>query len=120
MYGAIVNKESVCEGYAKAFKYLMDQVGIESIVIIGDAKDSNGNTQNHAWNYVNLNNTWYAVDSTWDDPVLIGGGTLTKKYKYKYFLKGSTTMSKDHTESYTFVDNGKVYIHPTLSEKDYK
>lgn len=119
MYGAIVNKESVCEGYAKAFKYLMDQVGIESIVIIGEATDSKGNTQNHAWNYVNFNNTWYAVDTTWDDPVLIGGGTLTKKYKYKYFLKGSITMSKDHTESYTFVDDGKVYTHPTLSETDY-
>lgn len=119
IYGAIVNKEAVCEGYAKAFKYLMDQVGIESIVIIGDATDSQGNTQNHAWNYVNLDNTWYAVDSTWDDPLLIGGGRLTKKLKYKYFLKGSVTMGKDHTESYTFIENGRVYTHPTLSQTDY-
>jgi len=120
MYGAIVNEEAVCEGYAKAFKYLMNQVGVESIVVIGEATDSDGNTQNHAWNYVELNNTWYAADATWDDPILIGGGRLSKKHKYKYFLKGSVTMREDHTESYTFVENGKVYTHPTLSTSDYK
>lgn len=119
MYGALVNKEAVCEGYAKAFQYLMNQIGIESVIIIGEATDSKENTQNHAWNYVNLNNIWYAVDVTWDDPVLIGGISFSKKYKYKYFLKGSATMSKDHIESYTFVNNGKKYTHPTLSVTDY-
>lgn len=119
MYGTLVNKESVCEGYAKAFKYLMDQIGIDSIVVIGKATDSNGNTQNHAWNYVYLNNAWYAVDVTWDDPILIGGGFLSPRLKYKYFLKGSRTMSVDHVESYTFVENGKVYTHPTLTPIDY-
>ena len=119
MYGALVNKEAVCEGYAKAFQYLMQQIGIESVIIIGSATDSDENIQNHAWNYVKLNNTWYAVDVTWDDPVLIGGGILTKRYRYKYFLKGSETMSKDHVESYTFVDDGKVYTLPTLSVTDY-
>lgn len=119
MYGALVKKEAVCEGYAKAFQYLMNQIGIESVIIIGEATDSKENTQNHAWNYVKLNNTWYAIDVTWDDPLLIGGGSLGKKYKYKYFLKGSVTMNEDHIESYTFVDNGKVYTHPTLSVTDY-
>ena len=120
MYGALVNKESVCEGYAKAFKYLMNQIGVESVLIIGTATDSNGNTQSHAWNYVNFNNNWYAIDVTWDDPILIGGGKLSKKNRYKYFLKGSTTMNKDHTESFTFVENGKVYEHPVLSSNDYE
>ncbi len=119
MYGALVNKEAVCEGYAKAFKYLMDQIGVESIVVIGSATDSKGKSQNHAWNYVNINNTWYAVDVTWDDPIIIGGGIATKRHRYKYFLKGSATMNKDHIESYTFVENGKVYEHPVLSVTDY-
>lgn len=119
MYGAIVNKEAVCEGYAKAFQYLMNQIGVESVIIIGKATDTNENVQNHAWNYVKLNNTWYAVDVTWDDPVLVGGFSFTKKYKYKYFLKGSVTMEKDHTETYTFVNEGKEYEHPKLSTKDF-
>ena len=120
IYGTLVKKESVCEGYAKAFKYLMDQIGIETIVVIGTATDSNGKSQNHAWNYVYFNNKWYAVDVTWDDPIIIGGGWLTKKSRYKYFLKGSTTMAKDHKEAYTFIDNGTVYELPALSVNDYK
>ncbi len=119
MYGAIVSKEAVCEGYAKAFKYLLDQVKIESVIIIGNASDSEGKTQSHAWNYVLLNNKWYAVDVTWDDPIIIGGGKLTQTNKYKYFLKGSKNISKDHEEIYTFVENGKVYKHPILDEEDY-
>ena len=119
IYGALVNKEAVCEGYAKAFKYLMDQLGVETVIIIGAATDSEGNTQNHAWNYVKLDNTWYAVDVTWDDPIILGGW-LIKEYKYQYFLKGSDTMNEDHTERFSFIENGKVYTHPTLSKKDYK
>jgi len=119
MYGALVNKECVCEGYAKAFKYLMNQIGVESILVIGIATDSKGNTQNHAWNYVEIDNKWYAVDVTWDDPIIIGGGWLTKKNRYKYFLRGSETISKDHIASYTFIENGKVYKHPALSTTDY-
>lgn len=118
IYGALVNKEAVCEGYAKAFKYLMDKVEIECIVVIGDATNSDENTQKHAWNYVKLDNAWYAVDVTWDDAVIVGG-TLTKKYKYRYFLKGSETMNKEHIVSNTLVENGKTYELPVLSEKDY-
>ena len=119
MYGALVNKECVCEGYAKAFKYLMNKIGVDAILVIGTATDSKGNTQNHAWNYVELENKWYAVDVTWDDPIIIGGGWLTKKNRYKYFLKGSETINKDHIASYTFVEDGKVYEHPKLSITDY-
>lgn len=119
IYGALINKEAVCEGYAKAFKYLMDKVGIESIVVIGVATDSNEQTQNHAWNYVRLNGVWYGIDVTWDDPIIIGGGRLGKNHRYKYFLKSDSTMSKDHIVSSIFVDDGKEYIHPTLSQADY-
>ena len=26
-------------------------------------------TNNHIWNVVNINNNWYHIDLTWDDPV---------------------------------------------------
>lgn len=121
MYGALVNKECVCEGYAKAFKYLLDKIGVESIIVIGNATDSEGKTQSHAWNYVKYDGTWYAIDVTWDDPIIIGDfGLLEKKYRYKYFLKGSQTMNKDHFPSNTFIDGGATYKHPTLSVKDFE
>ena len=117
--GALVNKVSVCEGYARAFKYLMDELGINCTMVIGRATSTDGKTENHAWNYVELNGTWYAVDCTWDDPVISGNGKLTNEDKYRYFLKGSTTMNKDHVPSRQFTDGGRTFEYPSISENDY-
>jgi len=87
LYGALINKKSVCEGYAKAFKYLMDSLNIPCTIVVGMATNSEGNTENHAWNYVQLNGNWYAIDCTWDDPILVGGGFLTNSSKYRYIFK---------------------------------
>ena len=67
IYGALVQKSCVCEGYAKAFKYLIDQMEIPCVMVIGQATNTNGQTENHAWNYVQIENNWYAIDCTWDD-----------------------------------------------------
>ena len=120
MYGALVNREAVCEGYARAFKYLMDGLSIPCTVVIGTGTNSEGNTENHAWNYVQIDNNWYAIDVTWDDPVIVGGGFLTQFSKYKYFLKGSESMGKDHITSGKFTPDGQEFEYPLLSNKDYK
>lgn len=120
IYGALVSRECVCEGYAKAFQYLMNEVGIDNVIVIGTGTNSNNKTESHAWNYVKLNNNWYAVDVTWDDPILIGSGKLPEKSKYKYFLKGSITMNENHTPSGKFTDAGQVFTYPILSEQDYE
>lgn len=119
IYGALVNHECVCEGYAEAFKYLLDGLGIESTMVIGKGTNSQGNSENHAWNYVKLQDVWYAVDVTWDDPVIIGFGSVSESSKHKYFLKGSNTMSKDHFPSGKFTENGMTFTYPQLSSKDY-
>lgn len=120
IYGALINKECVCEGYARAYKYILDELNIPCILVIGTATNGEGNTENHAWNYVKLNNSWYAIDVTWDDTVIIGGGTLNKKSKYKYFLKGKETMDKDHITSGKFTEDGKEFAYPNLSETDFE
>ena len=120
LYGALVEKNCVCEGYAKAFKYLADALNIPTIVVSGTGTNSEGNTENHAWNYVQINKKWYAVDCTWDDPILIGGAILTNSTKYKYFLKGSNEFDKAHTPSGQFTENGKVFSYPPVSIENYK
>ena len=120
LYGALINKECVCEGYAKAFKYLLDEAGINSVIVIGTGTNSKGETENHAWNYVAINGEWYAVDVTWDDPIIQGwGASITSMYKYKYYLKGIDTFSKDHIPNGQFTEGGKVFIYPEVSEVDY-
>ena len=126
LYGALIAKKCVCEGYAKSFKYLANAAGFECEIMQGIATNSSGRTENHAWNCVKVDNNWYAVDPTWDDPIVIGyngepiQGTKSDPIKYKFFLRGSYTFEKDHKLEYQFSDGGKVFKYPTLSIGDYK
>ena len=118
--GALISRKCVCEGYAKAFQYLMNEIGIENIIVIGTGTNSNSQTENHAWNYVKLNEKWYAIDATWDDPIVIGNGRVSEESKHKYFLKGSKTMSQNHFTSGKFTDGGQEFKYPELSIEDYE
>lgn len=120
IYGALVKKRCVCEGYAKAFQYLMNEIGIENTIVIGSGINSRNETESHAWNYVKLDGRWYAVDVTWDDPIITGGGKLTNKSKYEYFLKGSKKMNENHMPSGKFTQGGQTFKYPELSVEDYK
>ena len=119
IYGALVNRECVCEGYARAFKYLLDELNIPCVMVIGTGTNSQGETENHAWNYVQLNGNWYAVDSTWDDPVVIGGGTASEQSRYKYFLVGREVIDQDHSPSGQFTENGKIFSYPNVTYESY-
>ena len=119
VYGALINRECVCEGYARAFKYLLDELDIPCVMVIGTGTNSQGETENHAWNYVQLDGSWYAVDTTWDDPVVLGGGTASEASRYKYFLVGKEIIDQDHKSSGQFTDGGKVFSYPNLSNTSY-
>ena len=119
IYGALVNRECVCEGYARAFKYLLDELNIPCIMVIGTGTNSQGETENHAWNYVQLNGNWYAVDTTWDDPVVIGGGTASEESRYKYFLVGREIIDQDHSPSGQFTEGGKIFSYPNVTYESY-
>lgn len=62
IYGALVEGEAVCQGYALAYEYLLELYGITCGVASSDAA-------NHVWNIVKISDSWYHVDVTWDDPV---------------------------------------------------
>ena len=119
IYGALKNGEAVCEGYAKAFKYLIDGVGVPCVLVSGTGNNSQGETESHAWNYIQINEAWYAVDVTWDDPVIVGGGEQTSEMRYRYFLKGSEEFLSDHTEDGMISENGMNFTFPTLSTENY-
>lgn len=118
IYGCLVNNLAICEGYARTYKYLLDELNIPCILISGTAIDENGNTERHAWNYVYIKNNWYAVDTTWDDPIIIGNGKLTDRIKYKYFLKGKKFIDKDHTTVGQITKNGFKFSYPELAEEN--
>lgn len=117
-YGAITGRLAVCEGYSKAFKYILDDMNIPCIIVCGTAQNSNNETETHAWNYVKISNKWYAVDVTWDDPIITGTGTVSSSVYTKYFLKGSRDFFTDHTEDGNIVEDS-AFAYPSLSEENY-
>ena len=65
-YGFLTGRKGICRGYAATFHLLMELSGIECVTVEGA---SHAGTAEHAWNLVRLDGDWYAVDTTWDDPV---------------------------------------------------
>ena len=67
-YGAIVEGEAVCAGYARAYHYLLNKAGITAWSVAGKSINPTTNTsENHRWNMVKLDGHWYYADVTWDD-----------------------------------------------------
>ena len=86
-YGALVNRTSVCAGYALAYQHLMEDAGIPCEYVTGMTTRGS-----HAWNIIQIDGEWYHVDVTWDDPTPDREGYV----RYKYFLKSDKAMSRDH------------------------
>lgn len=117
--GALIEGKAVCEGYARSFKYIMDNLQIPCVLVSGTGTNSQGETESHAWNYVQLDGKWYAIDVTWDDPVIVGNGYITEDVKYRNFLKGSDSFFDNHDEDGYLSENSQKFKFPELSKEDY-
>ena len=117
--GALIEGKAVCEGYARSFKYIMDNLQIPCVLVSGTGTNSQGETESHAWNYVQLDGKWYAIDVTWDDPVIVGNGYITEDVKYRNILKGSDSFFNNHDEDGYLSENSQKFNFPQLSKEDY-
>ena len=86
IYGTLINRRAICEGYAKTYQYLAQSLGIDCLYITGFSKN-----QGHAWNYVKLEGEWYGMDVTWCDPQ----GSKNIK-SYAYCMIDEETMKAGH------------------------
>lgn len=105
-YGALVNGQTVCAGYARAFQYLLQQLGIPCYYCTGYAGE------NHAWNIVELEDGYYNVDLTWDD---------TEGGMYAYFNKTDQDYADTHVRQelavYLPPCNGQRYRSQALASE---
>lgn len=90
LYGALVERQAICDGYALAYKYLADGLGMDCMVITGSAYEDKAGYQQgmsqlqslnaqqimqwdsgyrHAWNAIQIDGHWYYTDVTYNDPV---------------------------------------------------
>jgi len=101
LVGSLCNQTSVCEGYAKAFKFLCEQNGILCMIVTGEAISRvDGVKGSHAWNIVKIGGTCSHIDLTWDSCLYHEGSS-----PYVYYMQSDAEMECDH-----FWDNTKVPI----------
>lgn len=71
VYGALVDRLAVCDGYAYAYQLLCSYAGIPCATVIGmsqQGEPAGGEyIENHAWNMVCIGEDYYYCDPTWDD-----------------------------------------------------
>ncbi len=92
-YGALVEGVAVCEGYARAFQYVLYQAGIQCLIAEGSSVNPDtGRSEAHAWNVVRIDGRYYHVDLTWDD---IDRADLP--VMYPYFNLPTTEIQTDHS-----------------------
>lgn len=103
--GCLINGKAVCSGYSKAYTYLLEQVGVQAISVMGYA-DGIG----HEWNMVLLDGSYYNVDCTWGDPV--SETNEEDSISYYYFGVTSEKMSTTHMEM-------EDVIYPECTETKY-
>ncbi len=94
MYGTLINRISVCQGYAETYRYLMNRLGIPTRV-------TNSEQLNHAWNIVTIDGVDYHVDVTHDDPI----EDIVGRVSHKYFLLSSAKLDEVRGHAYTDYDH---------------
>ncbi len=142
-YGVLVRKQGVCEGYSRAFKAVMDELGINCILVQGVHQYDGELAVNHMWNYVEITDgataraggKWYAVDATLDDPEIPIASASVEYNKYhnnfeqygddgfeqeKYLLAGQLTMNEEHFEAEEVnAAGGYHFDYPPLEDNDF-
>lgn len=73
-YGPLFQGYAICGGYTDLMELFLEKLNIKSYKI---------SSNNHIWNALLLDGTWYHLDLTWDDPVASDGNDYLE---YDYFL----------------------------------
>ncbi|MBQ6011010.1 MAG: hypothetical protein IJL17_20940 [Kiritimatiellae bacterium] len=90
-YSALVRGKAVCEGYAMAYRHLLNAAGIVSDVVT---------SSDHIWNYVRIAGRWYHVDVTFDDPVYVGSVPSGNKISHENFMMSDKKARKTRHEAW--------------------
>ena len=109
-YGALVKKRCVCQGFAEAYKRLLDTQGIKCFVIVGKVK---GDSVGHAWNAVTFDGKeYFHVDVTWDS-------RSTGRVSDTYFGLSDAEMCKTRlwTRRQECVCSGKTNIKSSVKSQ---
>lgn len=111
-YGLLKFGIASAEGYAETFKLCMNAIGVESVVVHGYLASGTENSLSaHAWNYVKLEQNWFAVDAASNDKNLVNNE--------EFFLSGSDSFNTVHIEDNKISFDGKQFGCPSLITENF-
>lgn len=93
-----LGKETVCQGYANATQYLLQQLDIPCTIIRGEA-----NGESHAWNLVCIDGEYYLTDTTWGNGrYRMPDESVQKQIDYTYLNATTEEFAGTHVPNVTF------------------
>lgn len=93
--GTLFEGKSVCSGYTDTMAIFLNILSLDNTRI---------SSNNHIWNVVNINNKWYHIDLTWDDPIISSGEDVLI-HDYYMISTNELKNKKDNEHNY----NEQVY-----------
>jgi hypothetical protein len=92
MYGALVERKAVCDGFAAAFQYMAQNMGYRCVTVSGTSDHSAYGNIAHSWNIIELGGKYYHLDLTWD----ANHYAENHAYSYDWFLLDDENALADH------------------------
>lgn len=89
-YGTLLEGYSLCGGYTDAMAIILTNMGLVNYKISSD---------NHVWNAVLIDDEWYHLDLTWDDPVTQDGTNLIES---DFFLINTSKLFEIEKNEHNF------------------
>ncbi len=87
-----LGRKTVCQGYACAVQYLLEQLGVQSTIVSGKALG-----EPHAWNLICLDGEYYYMDATWgNNDYRNKEGVETSFIDYNYMAMTTAEMQMGH------------------------
>lgn len=110
----LLSREGICAGYSLLFKEMMDRQGIECDYVRGDAFNSRGGREKHAWNVLKINGKNIPIDLTWDAPHIKNGEGLHQ-------FGNNYQFTNNHFLDYDEVQYRYDYLTPAeLANSDFR
>ena len=100
-YNPLINHTGVCQGYAMVYGWMLDELGIENYY-------ESSSTLEHGWNKVKIEDAWYYVDVTNDDPIYdVPGRVLHNNFLVPFSV---FQANHDNASDYDQTVTGTAYV----------
>ena len=111
-FGCLIEGKAVCEGYTNSVQMLCELLDIPCMKVTGTAYGGD-----HIWNAVYLNDKWWMLDVTFNDPM----GDAASRDRWNYFLLDMDTFAAKgthHYAQYGFEMSKEIYTGHTEGQRD--